>query len=743
VAPANASKIAANTMTRPTLACSGWIPEQPRGNRLHWLIPPGATPTELHLQRSPLKLPPEAKQSPADVTRLAGWWRALDPLDLRSPVPHVTWTLPVVAQGLAFRFHGPTPTICIVKDALGGKRVGRRLLRSGETVLLRAGAIGEIVFATETATLEDISLLDLYAERTLAWKTIAKIASTPEVPASLDDALTRLSGAELPGEARALSAESWSSLADLAAGIVAAGEPDELHTPTARQRFELLRGGRFWFAVLTGSGFVDGTPATPNTLDTIETEALLDAPAAVAYRVIDPSGTLPATNIVASAPAPIGPLRAPRHATARGTVTFDRARQTFVAHVDVSWQRPQDPAIGALVEHGFSGSERADAPPATAVEEYRTASIVDETDTIVVSRHDDVASWDVTTHARVAALDGWDRVGPWTVLSPESPLQLRHTPTPPRFASATQTPNGVLLDRAETTWEPDAVVAATGGSVALFRRRTTEPLRAAVVLTTEPATLPDGSLRMTLDRAIDHDTYIGGRLITGAGTHTVLAIGVTTSGTSTLDVEVAQSAEGSMIVPPAGPATLVQRDSYPDLWTRVAAFPALGFPRTVELADPWGPRDGLRIYAAAIEFDPGDVPRVGPIGPSVLALGFAAPPAAPPQLSATAMVTTTDGRSDADYYGRTLVQITFPDALAGADTLKTSWAEGDADALRRYRAPGLLPPKPVDGTQQFADIMPLPLPLPHTITIGAQLTDPASGLDGQPATATLATAFTE
>ena len=105
------------------------------------------------------------------------------------------------------------------------------------------------------------------------------------------------------------------------------------------------------------------------------------------------------------------------------------------------------------------------------------------------------------------------------------------------------------------------------------------------------------------------------------------------------------------------------------------------------------------------------------------------PPPAPAPFTATAIITTQNGAGDADFYGRTLVEVDFTaPPPSGADYgIQFGWCEGGPDRYPTRRAPGLLGTQPTDGGTTFLEIMPLPLPLRATpdlsITIGAQTAD--------------------
>jgi hypothetical protein len=266
------------------LACSGWIADGMPGNRLRWTLPEGVRITKLVVQRAPLEVSPVDKQKAAalppefrvDPTTDLGWWEPLPDVELDDGYPHQGWTLPGPVQGLRFRYAGPRTT-CILRAEPEGRQVATRVLTPGEAVVLRAAQLGQVVFRTPALSCTEIATLNLRADRGLAWETIASVRTDPRVPDSLAAAVTRLPSGALPADAGA-GTDWWSTLAELAAGVVPTGDPDDRRLPTPEQRFALARASRFWLAVLTGAGFVDGPRSVPPAIDDVIKTALLPAP---------------------------------------------------------------------------------------------------------------------------------------------------------------------------------------------------------------------------------------------------------------------------------------------------------------------------------------------------------------------------------------------------------------------------------------------------------------------------------
>lgn len=720
-------------MNEISLACSGWIADAMPGNRLRWTMSNGAALPKLVVERAPLKFRPldkkELERLPrefrSDPMTELGWWQALPDIALDGPYPQQAYTLPAPVQGLRFRYAGPATT-CITFAESGGPRLRTYDLLPGQAVVLLGAQLRQVVFRTGALTCTDVATLDLRQNRGLDWQPIATVRNDPQVPDSLDAARTRLPSGTLPGEAPA-DAGWWGALAELAAGVLPPGDPDDGQLPTPQQRFELARASRFWLAVLTGSAFVDGPRSVASAIDEISAGELLSAPRWAAYRVVDPGGTLAPSNAAISACYPIPDLAVPTGVrVTSATANYDGVVDKYLADVTIVCDRPSD-ATGVMLEHSFGPSRHADAPATSVTQEYRSTRLGADPLRLTIRRHDQVAGYDVSTTVRMAALDAWDRYSAWSDSTPDASLAFTHAPAAPWFGSAAklnEPVDGVLLDRYATTWTPDRVVREADGRV-IVCRRVHDPASATTTLRYPPVVDTNGTALLDVPLELDPAVFLGGRVRTDQGVFAIDALAGYAGGTQ-VHVHIPASANGPMPMP-SGEVTIIQRDDDPALYADVpgSARPAVAYPATLQNSDPWDPHEATRTYRAVVEFDADAGPVRGPLGPAATAV--AGPPviAPPPDLTADILVTTADGSLDRDFYGRTLVSVEFAGAITSGG-VRIAGAQGDATAYTRRKADGVLGEQAADGGTTFFEILNLPIPLIKPVTIGAAVVDDAS-----------------
>lgn len=722
-------------MTSIALACSGWIPDLPVGNRLRWVVTSARTP-RLEIQRAPLfsrPTPIRAEDAIAsdDPTVTAGLWERQDDRTLTATVPRISWQFGRAVQGVRFRLQTSHSTIVIVNDPSGG-RVEQLVVNPNDTVDIRHSAIGELLFFTTSLHLDEIHVCTLYHDLPLAWETIAQINTDPEVPVDLTFALSRLPNGRIPTAVDAPDPSWWPNLQALARDVWPGADETDPRLPTPRQSFELMQSNAFWLAVLTGAAFVDGPRDTTNEIDEVAAAELLTTPQAVAYRISDPTGALPPSNLALSSAWPAPPLAEPHAVTLSGTVKYDQIVASWVTSVDLEWERPPAPALGVILEQEYRDRPSGDTISTQSCE-YRINPTPDagqdlDTTKITLTRGDAVISGSVTSRARITATDGWDRRSRPTTWSREQPLTLIHAPTPPPLVTATQTRDGVILDRGERAWVPDAVISSRPSHVIIRRRNNTPAAERAVVIEAA-VSVASGTTSVRLNEPVSVALFTGGSLVAASGTYAITEI---EPDSRTIAVAGSTGTNEPTDVPSDGAATIREAETSERLWYDVpgASFDAHALPIQLAIDDPWAPRDGRRLYAAVVEFaDDDGIPIRGSLGRPIVAVPMFQPPPAPAPFTATALVTTQDGARDADFYGRTLVEVEFrAPPPSGADYgIQLGWCEGGPDRYPTRRAPGLLGTQPTDGGTSFLEIMPLPLPLGATpdlsITIGARTAD--------------------
>jgi hypothetical protein len=693
-----------------SLAAVGWVSEHPTGNRLRWSWPEAAVdagkhilPAKILVERAPLdvRYDPRAISlfGPA-ATVPASMWKQLGDVTLFGFTP-VSQLLGGSVQAVRFLYKGFPALV----QAFDGERcVATRSVLDGQMIVLHAPAMDLLTITAPFCELRMLATLDLYAAPPLSFKVIAEIGVAATGTASFGDARTRYPSASTLDTAR------WQELQALwqAAWDEAPGATGSEGAPNAWQELQIVLGTRWEHAVLCGLGFVDGPDNDQSALD--HWTQLLATPHASAYRVRDASGTLDPSNIVC-VPGGLAPdLKAvPAPSVENGAVRLGKSG-TIHASWDLAWASPDPEIVGVEVEEtlvvgGTSSTERYDA---------RGRRSSDPPGAGFVHREEQVHSHIVSVAARLRAQDGFDRVGPWGATAPLTALPIDHYPQPPPLRSATNDGATALLHQAPPAdWEPDALVAAAGGTIRIYRRIGARARFSAPVLQVIPTS---DVLAIKLDGAAPPNTaaFVGARITIGPLKGTVSSLSWPVA------IVAVPHGNGPIAAVPAGAvAELLQSATDPALFVQVHEEAAEGIAATIAFADPLPPPGAAELieYRGRVAF----AGLTGPLGAPVQAFRLPGTPQVPPPFTVTTL--------GVDFYHRTLVQLELTNP--SGDLFEVWWADGTVPiADFGHRAvPGDASVRPAEGGKMLFDTLSLPIAkkVDRAVTIGVQAVNAADG----------------
>jgi hypothetical protein len=716
------------------LSALGWIDEPPAGNRLRWSCS-GALPDVMVVERTPVHedLPisaPSGVVPAASMSIPIHWWDNLGDVAVQSlygMYPLTVYRLPSTVQAVRFTYAG-TPTRMQLVDAERSRIVLDRMVQSSATVLYE-GECCDLIFHTTGATLQGLHTLDLFRDRGLTWTTIAEIEVAQGMRAAWEQVQPRYpaNGRGTPGQWRDLTALVRDALA---------GVPAQPGKPGPWESVEIVLGSAWEASMIAGYGFLDGPNLNRDrsALDRIAWEAQLPGvptyPVAYRVRVVSRQAArqrpVPPSNLVVCPPRIAPPLRPPAVPEYRSGKVRLLDGQRFEARAELHWSACDPRAQGIEVEEVTGPSPIKKSAAVTSDFQCRSPRADDLPGEGTAVRIFDVPFYDVTLQARARAIDGWDRVSPFTAYSTPVPLALMHQPQAPPLAAASWE-NGITrlkrptTDGAAVPWQPDIIVekaAAHRQAVVEVCRQTGLP-RVLDVDVAVPGFAQEetyGTLATT--PGADLTGFDDGYFIAGRFRAAIRAIVG-----QTILFEAPQDALGAMTLFAAGPARLQQNPLAESLWTPVAAFPVAGLPSELVFADalpgPFGRADTL-AYAVRVRW----LGRTGPFSNIVRALRVPATPQVPPPFEVMIL-----GR---DFYDRALVQIRLTNPADGE--FLVWWADGTlgpAEFANRG-VPGIAgSQEPVDQRYLY-DALALPLMTGTTraITIGLQRVNPAGGQSG-------------
>lgn len=732
---------------RVFLSAMGWVNEPPTGNRLRWHYPASAVdgvryvglPDMLLVERAPIRadfvwhMERSGRPWGSSLTPV-GWWEDLGTIAL------APWPAPVDlkgTQGVRFRYRGPAARI-VATDAESLGSAFDRVVTFGDDVVIEGSSLDRLVVHTPAgATLERFRWLDLFEEHPeLDWHEIARIGVAGTLQASWDDVQPRHGG---PGT---MDEDRWVQLADLA-NQAAVSEPTGNAGTTRWQELEAIAGIRWEHAVVLGWGFFDGPHDDVSSLDRLDSilDQIPDTP--VAYRVVDPSGRLEldhsniaiVMNMVAT---PVDPPDTPKYEVPEVRLTQDGR---FEATYALRWSDVDPAAIGVRYEQEVSESPSIGADPTSGSFFHRTRDAADAPGSGTVARRHDVAFHDVTLRAAAAAVDAWDRESAPSPWSAPTPLELRHSPTPPPLAWARLMGGTVILQRAvpdpfasetdpigpDEDWMPDAIVERDGQVQVLRRLGLGETVDVTVA---DPWPVGGGgehSVLVTGPPGFDASGFVGGTLIVGR-------VRVRVESAVGSQIRFTPATDGLMnpVLFGAGPATLQQDRNAPGLWTVVRSFSPVELPQSLIFSDSFAlDVERTLTYATRVAF----LGMVGPIGSPVSVTVIPAPLRVPPPFTVTPL-----GR---DFFARTMVKVELQRVEPG-ERFTLWWAdgwEGDAGwpagtAFEDRATPGeQAAQKAYVGTILY-DVLSLPVPgvRERRVTFGLQR---VRGVGGQSAFTTV------
>lgn len=707
-------------MSAVSLAAIGWVGDDPVGNRLRWSWPSDATagaehilPNTMLVERAPLHAGPDERAieqyGPAGAVP-PFMWNNLGDVSLFGALS-VSHSLGSPVQAVRFVYNGKPARVHAFS---GVNDVATQQVFDGQWVVLHAAAIDLLVVTAASCELRMLETCDLYAPPLpLSFEVIAEIDARATATAQFADAATRYPAAPT------LNAGEWAGLQELwsAAWAEAPGAAGPQGAPNAWQALQIVLGVRWEHSVFCGLAFVDGPNDAPPALDAWGD--LLAAPTSVAYRVRDADGLLDPSNIVYVLGGLAPDLAVvPPPAIEDGAVRLGGSG-AIQASWDIAWKSSDPGIVGVELRESIDITGAS----TTSVYDARGRHHTDPPGAGFTHREEQVGSHHVAVAAGARAQDGFDRVGPWGPTSPLTPLRIDHHPQPPGLRSATNDGSTAILNQAPpANWAPDALVAAAGGTVRIYRR-IAEPRRlSAKVL----EAIPDKArIAVKLDGPAPPDpaAFSAGAVTIGAlkGTVSWIAWPV-------VMVEVPHAPGQAVATVTKGTtAHLAQSLTHPALFVQAQEQPAAGLPAAITFPDPLAAPVTAQLieYRAQVAF----AGQAGPIGPAVQALRLPAIPNVPPPFTVTTL--------GVDFYHRTVVQLELTNPTE--DPLEVWWADGNVAtaAFSHAAVPGDAGVRRAEGGRIVFDTLSLPTPnkVARTVTIGVQAVNAA---DGRSAFATVA-----
>jgi hypothetical protein len=744
-----ALRLAATGWVAKKPSTTGYIDDDPMGNRLRWSWPEDAAsdgqhvvPKTILVERAPWEgdVDLEAYLHWGSATIIPAWaWDELDQsqVDLinKPGLTPVTFDPSTLAghpvQAIQFTYGGAYQPV-LVQAFQGTRCVAARMVSVGKQVTLQASRIDRVSIWVPSCVLTKVKTLNLYRPAPLEFARIATI----DVDATSSATFAEVASRYPPKSTLAATPDRW------------AGGPQEFGLqplwnkakaepvgaeglnggPNAWRELQIALATRWEFAVLCGLGGVDGPANVGSLID--EWYADLDVgvpigPATehdrMAYRVLDADGVLAPSNVV-YLPGAIVPdlseMNPPR--IENGRVWLDRGlyKQPATPRIRAAWDlvwssKAEDAAIvGAVVTEaltvgGVTSDEMYDArgrrendPPGSGIVHREEV-------------HEGPVSPQMKVAALVAAEDGFDRVGLVSQLSPATDLAIDHHPQPPVFGGAVHSGTTAALTQLSPDWVPDPMVVGGAGKVRIYRRKPV-PLarREAQIL----GWLPNGDLlavRLSIQPA-ELQAFSGGSMAVGPVRGTILLV---FADWALVDLP---HGNGAMpVLPDNMPAVLAQSPTFPGLFDKVYERPATGFPSTISFPDalPTTGKAQLIEYRAQVHF----AGQSGPLGPAVQALLL---PPKPKELQPFTVKTL-----GVDAYRRTLVQLDL--SKKTTERLDVWWANGSVllgDFIERA-VPGDVGPQIAEGGLHLFDTLSLPIPgkVARTVTIGVQAVNAAGG----------------
>jgi hypothetical protein len=687
------------------LAGIGWVSDKPAGNRLRWTYPVSALdaggnylglPSRIVVERAPVTNQDLFRTRGSTASFPFSWWDALPDHTLNPFTLAEAYKLPAPVQAVHFRYQSGPQLRVIASDSSTDTVYADRVVESGGEFYVEAPTIDHLLLVGASGRVTDFRVLDLFRDRDLDWERIAVVQAADTPGMSFQAAATRMDGVVTIGSAE------W-------ADIVSAAQQAQLsqtanapaNRPTAWQAYQMLLRLRWELAVLSGFGFFDGPRSQPPSQD--ETGDLLSGvpPVSMAYRAFEPEGRAGRSNIVICPPHQANPLPAPPVPVYENPEVRMEGSQRFVASLTFRWQQFDPRAIGVEVEEEVSASAAMGTLASSDRFETRPPRVKGGDLDNSLARSFEVPFHDVRLRSRARAVDAWDRNSPFSPWTPQTPLVLRHTVTPPGLVSASHSGGMARLTR-NAAWQPDIVVQKASGQVIVYRQIGSP--RVETFTATAPVPLGDGSYKTSLTGVANAADFRGGRIVAGRFKASIASISATE-----LIFRLPDNGTGSATLFLPGKVTLQEDRKSLRIWQAVASFPAVGLPSELVFSDsPSG--SGNLDYCLRVSF----LGRTGPGSNIVTVLRRPGSLIIPPPF-----VVEFLGR---DFYQRALVRIEFTSPVSNGN-YTVWWADGwvHADQFDRRAVPGDYTNQPVQD-QSLYDLLSFPRNqnIERRVTIGVQ-----------------------
>jgi hypothetical protein len=713
----------------------GWIAAQPAGNRLRWTIDPEeitpggrfrGLPDVVTLERAPLKAPVKDVPTvpvpvPLPFPVPPSWWQVLGNLPVGGAFP-ARLVLPGPVQALRCVYAGPSAFLR-VRGRSGSERplLEERPIHNGDPIAVDASFIEEVEIFGPAATLQQVTVLDLFADHAagLPFEVIARVSPRGTMTMSFEAAYQRY------GAAPTLDLDEWMELQTVSMPSADASAPGGATSePSPWQEVQLLLAARWEYAVVYGLGFLDGPGAGPGAPgDQISSSKLLSGMGSVphVYRATAEyaDGSVERSNLIVIPASPAAALPIPTNLGYTRPEVRLYGEDTYTVTSTLGWSAGSRHAIGAAIEEEVGASPILGSAPEVIPFTFRSPAPAAVFPVATVPRRFDVRFHDVPLRFRARSIDGWDRSSGWSPWSAAVQPVFVHNPAGPplqeaRFDGAQITLRAQTAHLSFTEWSPDHAVAHTPGSRLEVLRRVEEPDHATVQLEAPAfhAEALDRQVRLysvPVPPLPDPGKYVGGSLAAGTFRTEILRMEL---GRYIFE-SAADSMHGSAWFE-AGPATLQQATNHPDLFVPVTDFSATSLPHVLELPDALAPAiERARVEHYAVRVRIGAL--AGAIGNTVQSLVIPEPPRAPPPFSIELL--------GVDFYDRTLVRVSFVQPLTGG-TYTLFWAAGslDEDSFDKAAIAGDLGSQEPQGGHHLYELFSLPIPRTQgaPVTFGAQ-----------------------
>lgn len=725
------------------LSALGWVDEFPRGNRLRWSIDFESIeanefiglPVQAVVERADVH--PDAQVTDSNLINHpfgsipSTWWEDLPDLITPEALPS-RWILPRTAQGLHFSYQGPGGVLRVYGSADGPGQppplVMERTLGAVETLDLFDESIREMHFFGGPVQITNARMLDLFDDHDagLDFQPIAILAPETSTTYDVIQAYQRYPG---PPD---ISPLDWQTFQEDLVGQALVSNPlvgsASLDDPSPWSLVSSVLAVRWEYAMLYGLAFLDGPDAAPGSSDdSINTGGLLDAPTQPAvYRVrcTFANDQVVTSNPVCLLPFITSPLQHPSGVAYRDPLVRLFGESDYELDTTLEIEGFDARAIGADVHEIVGSSPLLDTPVESDQFTFRSWRPTDDHRKMELNRHRRLPFYDTPLRVRARSIDGWDRSSPWTAWTvPVVPLFL-HSPTPPPLISAAHIDHEAILIADNQTnsfadWDPDHAARNTPGStVEVFRRSAAPAYEEHTVGSPGYHLSGAGDLGQfgvgVPVSVIDPERFIGGKLIAGASTTSIVDID---NGRFVL-APVADSTGDTRLFE-QGPAALQQSVNHPALFAQIASLPVEDLEDLLKVFDPLPTpfkTTEHEYYAIRVNipYPPDPASIVGPISNLVSAARHPHPLDPPPPF----LVELTG----VDFYNRTMVRTQFADHVTEG-SYGIYWADGSVvDALEFAEIAnrgdhGIQPP--LDGLHLFESFsMPLPQSEGRVVTIG-------------------------